>query len=85
MDFNILCPGLPILAKFPTAGKMSKYRVSSGPNFPVFGLNTEIHSVNLRIQSEYGKILTRKKSVSGHFSRSAIASNSFCCNSQRCI
>ena len=29
------------------------------------------YAVNLRIQSEYGKIRTRKNSVFGHFSRSA--------------
>ena len=28
--------------------------------FSVIGLNTEIYSVNLRIQSEYGKMQTRK-------------------------
>ena len=33
---------------------------------------TRIYSVNLRIQSEYRKIRTRKKSVSGHFLRSVI-------------
>ena len=32
----------------------------SGPYFPAFGLNTEIYTVNLRIQSEYRKIQTRK-------------------------
>ena len=42
----------------------------SGPYFPVFGLNTEIHLVNFRIQSEYSKIRTRKKSAFGHFLRS---------------
>ena len=41
----------------------------SDPYFPVFGLNTEIHNANLRIQSEYRKIRTRKNSVFGHFSR----------------
>ena len=49
---------------------MSKYEVFSGPYFPVFGLNTEIYGVNLRIQSEYRKIQTRKNSVFGHFLRS---------------
>ena len=53
-----------------TAQKVSKYRVISGPCFPVFGLNTEIYSVNHRIQSEYRKIRTRKKSVFEHFSSS---------------
>ena len=44
-----------------TAWKVSKYRVSSGPYFPIFGLNTKIYSVNLLIQSAYRKIETRKK------------------------
>ena len=39
---------------------MSKYGAFSDPYFPVFGLNTKIHGVNLRIQSEYRKIRTRK-------------------------
>ena len=49
---------------------MSKYRVIPGPYFPVFGLNTEICEVNLRIQSEYRKIWTWNNSVFGHFSHS---------------
>ena len=53
-----------------TAWKVSKYGVNSGPLFPVFGLNTEIYLVNLRIQSEYRKIRTRNNSVFGHFSSS---------------
>ena len=32
---------------------------ASGPYFPVFSLNTEIYSVDLRIQTEYRKIRTR--------------------------
>ena len=55
-----------------TAWKVSKYGVFSGPYFLVIGLNTEIYGVNLYIQSEYRKIRTRKNSVFGHFSRSAI-------------
>ena len=47
---------------------MSNYGVISGPYFPVFGLNTEIYFVNLRIQSEYRKIQTRNNSVFRHFS-----------------
>ena len=43
--------------------KVSKYRVVSGPYFPVFGLNTEIYGVNLHIQSEYRRIRTRNNSV----------------------
>ena len=34
--------------------------VFSGPYFPAFGLNPEIYGVNLRIQSKYRKICTRK-------------------------
>ena len=49
-----------ILASNYTAWKVSKYRVFSGPYFPVFGLNTEIGSVNFPIQSQYKKIRTRK-------------------------
>ena len=49
---------------------MSQYGVISDPYFPVFGLNTKIYSANLRIQSEYRKIRTRKNSVFGLFSRS---------------
>ena len=32
-------------------------------------LNTEIYSVNLSVQSKYGKIRNGKNSVFGHFSR----------------
>ena len=53
----------------------AKYGVLSGPYFPVFGVNTEIYSINLRIQSKYGKIRTRKNSVYGHFLRSAKVMN----------
>ena len=42
---------------------MSKYGAFSGPYFLVFGLNTEIYGVNLRVQSEYWKIQARKNSV----------------------
>ena len=54
-----------------TAWKVPKYGVFSGPYFPVFGLNTERYFVSLRIQSECGKIRTRKNSVFGHISHSA--------------
>ena len=53
-----------------TAWKVFKYGIFSGLFFPVFGLNTDIYSVNLHIQSEYFLyIRTRKNSVFGHFSR----------------
>ena len=58
-----------------TALKLSKYGVISGPYFPVFGLNTEIYSVNLRIQSEYRKIRTRNNSVFGQFPCSGTSRN----------
>ena len=53
-----------------TAWKVSKYGVFSGPYFPVLGLNTQIYKVNLRIESECRKILTRKNSILEHFSHS---------------
>ena len=52
------------------AWKVSKYGVSSGEYFPVFGLNTERYSEFLRIQSKCGKKRTRKCSLFGHFSHS---------------
>ena len=36
--------------------KVSKYGVIPGPYFPVFGVNTEIYGVNLRIRSGCRKI-----------------------------
>ena len=38
----------------------------SGPYFLAFGLKTEIYSANLRIQSECGKMRTRKKHFFKH-------------------
>ena len=51
-------------------GKVFKYGVISSPYFPIFGLNTEIYSVNLRNQSKFRKIRTRSNSVFGYFSGS---------------
>ena len=56
---------------FYTTWKMSTYGVFPGPYFSVLGLNTERYSVSLRIQSECGKIQTRKNSIFEQFSRSA--------------
>ena len=42
------------------ACKVPKYEVFSGPYFSAFGLNTERYGVSLRIQSECGKVQTRK-------------------------
>ena len=53
-----------------TAGKVPKYGDISDPYFSVFGMNTEIYSVNLRIQSKYRQIQTRNNSVFGYFSLS---------------
>ena len=58
-----------ILIKTYHCWKMSKYGVISGLYFPVFGLNTEIYGVNLRIQSEYRKIRTINNTVLGLISR----------------
>ena len=44
----------------------------SGPCFHAFGLNTEIHGLNIRIQSKLGKMRTRKNSVFKQFLRCAI-------------
>ena len=54
--------------------KLSKYGVTSGPYFPVFGLNMERYSMSLRIQSEYRKKRIRSNSVFGHFSWGACIS-----------
>ena len=58
-----------------TAWKVSRYGgFFSGPFFLAYGLNTERYgAISLRIQSEYGKIRTRKNSVFGHFSHSECA------------
>ena len=40
--------------------KSVRVRSFSGPHFAAFGLNTEKHSVSLSIQSECGKMRTRK-------------------------
>ena len=40
--------------------KSVRIRNFSAPYFAAFGLNTERYSLSLRIQSECGKILTRK-------------------------
>ena len=42
-------------------------RSFSGSYFPAFGLNRERYSVSFQIQSEYGKIRTRKTSNSDTF------------------
>ena len=63
-------PCKKVINTYHTAQKMSKYGVFSGPYFHVFGLNTEIYSADLRIQSKYGKIRTRKNSAFRYFLRS---------------
>ena len=51
-----------VLRNSITALKMSKYGIFSGRYFPAFGLNTKRYGLSLRIQSECGKVLTRKNS-----------------------
>ena len=52
------------------AWKMSDF---SGFYFPLFRANAEVNSENIRIQTEYGKIRTRKNSVFVLFSHSVTA------------
>ena len=51
--------------------KSVQIRSFSGRYIPIFGLNTEIYSINLRIQSEYGKIRILKR-LKTKFSKFAI-------------
>ena len=53
-----------------TVWKEFRYGVLSCPYFRAFGMNTERYFVSLRIQSECGKIQTRKNFVFGRFSHS---------------
>ena len=50
-----------LIKKFPSLHCVKSVGIRNYPSppFPAFGLNTEIHSTSLRIQSEYGKIRTR--------------------------
>ena len=61
---------LHLLKKPFTAWKVSEYGVFSGPYFPTFVLRYSM-------QSECGKIRTRKNSVFGHFSRGACMKSSY--------
>ena len=56
--------------QFKSCMKSVQLRSFSGLYFPVFGLNTEIYSVILHIQSKNGKIWTIKNSLFGPFSHS---------------
>ena len=49
---------------------MLQYGFFSGLPFPEFGMNMDIYSLNLRIQSEYGRKQTGKNSLFGKFPRS---------------
>ena len=51
------------------SAKVFEYEVFSGSCFLVFVLNTDVYRVNLSIQSEYGKIQTRKNSLFEHVLR----------------
>ena len=50
-----------------------RIRSFSGPHFPAFGLNTDICRVNIHIQSECGKIRTKKTPNMEPFCRVFIA------------
>ena len=62
LKLTVINFGLVRLSIRHTAWKVSKYEVFSGPYFAALGLNTERY-VSLCIQSESGKIRTRKNSV----------------------
>ena len=66
----IFCSGC-LNSKSSELREKVRIRRFSGSYFPVFGLNKEIHEVNLRVQPEYRKKRTSKNSVFGLFSRSA--------------
>ena len=66
---DLLFLGIALFFCTNTAWKVSKYGVFSGLYFPLFGLNSDIYTVNVRIQLEYKKIRTRKISEFGKFSR----------------
>ena len=50
----------PLISVRPHSVKSVCIRSFSGPHFPAFRLNTKRYSASLRIQSECGKIRTRK-------------------------
>lgn len=50
--------------------KSVRFRDFFGPQFFVFGLNTKIYRISLRIQSKCGKIQTKRNYEFGHFSHS---------------
>ena len=52
--------------------KSVSIRSFSVPCFSAFGLNTESYSVSFRIQSEYGKIRTRKTPITDFFTQCII-------------
>ena len=56
-----------LCAKINTTRKMSVFGIFSGLYFPAFGMNKEIYKVNLRIQSECGKMHTRKTPNTDNF------------------
>ena len=65
---SLLC----IISHQPLPEKSPDMKFFSGPCFLVFVLNTEMYYINHHIQSEYGKIHTRKNFKLGHFSRSEL-------------
>ena len=66
-NLNRFCSAL-VLSTLLLKLKKNKKWAFSGRYFSVFGLNTEIYSVNLPIQSDNKKIRTRNNSIFGHFS-----------------
>ena len=74
VDFIKILRFVHLTVLFPDEWLREKYGFSSGPYFPAFGLNTDIYSINPRIQSKYWKIRIRKNSVFGLFLYSGLLS-----------
>ena len=55
--------------------EVSKYGIFSGLYFPAFGLNKERYFLSIRIQSECGKIRTRKTPYLDSFHALKLISN----------
>ena len=63
------CVVVDFLETHYTAGKLSEFGVFPGPYPPAIVLKREIERVKLRIESDCGKLWTRKNFEFGHFSR----------------
>ena len=60
VSFRVFARDLKITSKAVHCFKSIHIQRFSGPYLPTFGLNTERYGVSLHIQSEFGKMRTRK-------------------------